>query len=66
MKAIMRALFSAPYPIGSIARSGRPCPETGSWRVVDQERAETSISAGLIMPHYMGEKVDWYLARYGS
>jgi hypothetical protein len=61
----MRAPLSAMKPIGWIVFSGDPCPESGSWTVIDHPKVAASISAGQIMPNYLGKKVGWRLAHYG-
>jgi hypothetical protein len=63
----MRVLLSSLYPIGSVVSTGRRCPESGSWVLVDSEpRIAATIAAGRIMPHYLGEDVSWRLHHYGA
>ena len=61
----MTATISDLRPIGTIARTGDRCPESGSWTVVTQNPVVAAILAGQIMPRYLGQTVTWRLIRYG-
>jgi len=50
-------------PIGTTAKTGETCPESGTWKAVGYgERAP--ISEGETMPPYDGQAVTWKLIRY--
>ena len=50
-------------PIGTKARTGEVCPESGVWRPVGE--SETApIAKGNRMPPYKGKAVTWVLIQY--
>lgn len=50
-------------PIGTTARTGEKCPESGVWKAIGY--SETApISEGDTMPPYKGQSVTWRLVRY--
>jgi hypothetical protein len=53
------------YPVGTTVRTGEKCPESGSWTVVGHDWISASISAGQIMPRYLGKDATWRLVHYG-
>jgi hypothetical protein len=50
-------------PLGTTAKTGQRCPESGVWQVVGQS-ATAPIATGNVMPPYKGKAVTWKLVRY--
>jgi hypothetical protein len=53
-----------PAPIGTTARTGETCPESGVWKVVGSPSTTAPIARGNHMPPYDGKAVTWQLTRY--
>ncbi|MCD8497577.1 MAG: hypothetical protein LRZ85_05525 [Alphaproteobacteria bacterium] len=51
-------------PIGTTARTGEKCPESGVWRVVGEPSTTAPIAFGNVMPPYSGRAVTWMLIRH--
>jgi hypothetical protein len=51
-------------PIGTTARTGEHCPESGVWEVVGYPTTTAPIAQGNVMPPYSGRAVTWRLVRY--
>jgi len=51
-------------PIGTTARTGETCPESGVWTVVGTPSTTAPIAKGNRMPPYGGNAVTWKLTRY--
>ncbi len=51
-------------PLGTKARTGESCPESGVWKVVGNPSTTAPISEGNRMPSYNGQAVTWELAQY--
>lgn len=51
-------------PIGTTARTGEHCPESGEWHVVGHPTTSAPIAEGNVMPPYDGKAVTWKLVRY--
>ncbi|MGH6736737.1 MAG: hypothetical protein ACRECX_11750 [Methyloceanibacter sp.] len=51
-------------PIGTTARTGEICPESGVWKVVGNPSTTAPIARGNRMPPYGGKAVTWQLIRY--
>ena len=51
-------------PIGSIAKTGEICPESGVWKVVGSHSTTAPIAKGNRMPPYSGNAVSWQLIQY--
>lgn len=51
-------------PIGTTARTGQICPESGVWEVVGYPTTTAPIAKGDRMPPYQGQAVTWRLIRY--
>lgn len=51
-------------PLGSTARTGQICPESGVWGVVGVPTTTAPIAKGNKMPPYRQRAVTWVLARY--
>ncbi len=52
------------HPIGTIARTGSKCPESGVWQVVAPLSTTAPIAEGNTMPPYRGNAVSWRLIQY--
>jgi hypothetical protein len=50
-------------PIGTQAKTGENCPESGVWRV-SGDTATAPIAKGNRMPPYSGNAVTWILVEY--
>jgi len=53
-----------PAPIGTTARTGETCPESGVWEVTSQPSTTAPIARGNRMPPYGGQSVTWRLIRH--
>lgn len=51
-------------PIGTTARTGQICPESGVWAVLDLPSTTAPIAKGNTMPPYRNRSVTWRLASY--
>ena len=51
-------------PIGTTARTGETCPESGVWKVVGTPTTTAPIAKGNRFPPYDGKAVTWQLIRY--
>jgi hypothetical protein len=51
-------------PIGTIAKTGQTCPESGVWKVVGNPTMTAPIAKGNRMPPYNGRAVSWKLIQY--
>lgn len=51
-------------PLGTNARTGETCPESGVWRVVGTPTTTAPIAKGNRMPPYDNKAVTWQLASY--
>jgi hypothetical protein len=51
-------------PIGTTARTGERCPESGVWRVVTSPSTTAPIAKGDVMPPYGSQAVTWILQSY--
>lgn len=51
-------------PIGTKARTGEKCPESGVWKVVGEPSTTAPISERDTMPPYAGRAVTWELIAY--
>lgn len=61
-KLIKRIMSKA--PLGTKARTGENCPESGVWKVVGTPSTTAPISKGNRMPPYSGNAVTWELISY--
>ena len=50
--------------IGTTARTGQNCPESGVWQVVGTPSTTAPIAKGNTMPPYAGKAVTWKLIQY--
>lgn len=51
-------------PIGTTARTGETCPESGVWKVVGTPTTTAPIAKGNRFPPYGDKAVTWQLIRY--
>jgi hypothetical protein len=51
-------------PIGTTARTGELCPESGVWKVVGSPSTTAPIAKGNRMPPYNNQAVSWQLTQY--
>lgn len=51
-------------PIGTTAKTGENCPESGVWKVVGANSTTAPIAKGNRMPPYDGKAVIWQLTQY--
>ena len=49
--------------LGTTARTGQTCPESGVWEVVGTPSTTAPIAKGNTMPPYAGKAVTWKLIR---
>ena len=50
--------------IGTTARTGESCPESGVWEVVGTPSTTAPIAKGNTMPPYQNKAVTWRLIKY--
>lgn len=51
-------------PIGTTAKTGEICPESGVWKVVGSPTTTAPIAQGNRMPPYSGQSVTWMLTAH--
>ena len=51
-------------PLGTRAKTGEACPESGEWKVEGYPTTTAPIAEGNRMPPYGGKAVTWVLTRY--
>ncbi len=61
---ILNQINMAREPIGTTARTGQNCPESGIWKVVGTPSTTAPIAKGNKMPPYGGKAVTWKLTQY--
>jgi hypothetical protein len=54
----------AKKPLGTKAKTGEICPESGVWKVVGNPSTTAPISEGNRMPPYNNSAVTWELIEY--
>lgn len=54
----------ARVPIGTTARTGEICPESGVWKVIGNPSTTAPIAKYNRMPPYDSRAVTWQLVRY--
>jgi hypothetical protein len=52
------------YPIGTRARTGETCPESGVWKVVGTPSTTAPIAKNNRVPPYNNNAVTWEFIRY--
>ena len=51
-------------PLGTTARTGEICPESGVWQAASSPSTTAPIAKGNRMPPYNGQAVTWKLIQY--
>lgn len=51
-------------PIGTKAKTGEICPESGVWKVEGYPSTTAPIAKGNRMPPYSGKAVTWVLTQH--
>lgn len=51
-------------PIGTTAKTGETCPESGEWHSLDYPSTSAPIAKGNRMPPHLLRAVTWKLVRY--
>lgn len=51
-------------PLGTTARTGQRCPESGVWKAQGFPSTTAPIAEGNTMPPYNGKAVTWVLIQY--
>ena len=51
-------------PIGTTAKTGEKCPESGVWKVEGYPTTTAPIAEGNTMPPYGNKGVTWRLIQY--
>ena len=57
-------MIQAKVPIGTTAKTGQHCPESGVWKVVGTPSTTAPIAKHNVMPPYGGKAVTWMLTAY--
>ncbi len=52
------------HPVGTTAKTGERCPESGVWKVQGGRTTTAPIAKGNRMPPYDGHGVSWELLSY--
>lgn len=60
----LKILIMSKMPIGTTARTGENCPESGVWEVIGTPSTTAPIAKGNRMPPYADKAVTWKLIRY--
>ena len=53
--------YNSKKPIGTVARTGEICPESGVWKSMDALSTTAPIAKGNRMPPHRGMAVNWKL-----
>jgi hypothetical protein len=51
-------------PLGTTAKTGERCPESGVWKVVGNPSTTAPIAKHNVMPPYNNKAVTWRLESY--
>jgi hypothetical protein len=51
-------------PLGTTARTGERCPESGIWEAQSSPSTTAPIAKGNVMPPYNNKAVTWKLIRH--
>ena len=51
-------------PIGTTAKTGEKCPESGIWKSEDSPSTTAPIAKGNVMPPHNGKAVVWRLIQH--
>ena len=60
----MTTLRGTRLPLGTTARTGQTCPESGIWKVVGTPTTTAPIAKGNTMPPYAGQAVTSKLTQH--
>jgi len=60
----LKKIIMTRKPLGTKARTGEKCPESGVWKVVGTPSTTAPIAEGNTMPPYNGSAVTWELKAY--
>lgn len=60
----MTTVTARKVPLGTIAKTGEVCPESGVWEVVGYPTTTAPIAKGNRMPPYNNQAVSWRLKAY--
>lgn len=60
----MTTVTARKVPLGTIAKTGEVCPESGVWEVVGYPTTTAPIAKGNRMPPYNNQAVSWKLKMY--
>ncbi len=52
------------HPVGTTARTGERCPESGIWKSQDVPSTTAPIAKGNVMPPHNGRAVTWQLTQH--
>lgn len=58
------ALTSSRKPIGTTARTGETCPESGNWTAIGYPGSSAPIAKGNRMPPHASSAVVWRLYQH--
>jgi hypothetical protein len=50
-------------PVGTTAKTGQRCPESGVWKVEGTPSTTAPIAKNNVMPPYSGKAVTWKLTQ---
>ncbi len=50
-------------PVGTTAKTGERCPESGIWKVVGTSTTTAPIAKSNVMPPYANKAVTWRLTQ---
>lgn len=51
-------------PLGTRAKTGEKCPESGVWKAISTPSTTAPIAKGNTMPPYNNQSVSWELTQY--
>jgi len=51
-------------PIGTTAKTGQKCPESGVWKAIGSKTTTAPIAVGNTMPPYANKGVTWKLIKH--
>lgn len=64
LQVMLTSTLKARKPIGTQARTGESCPESGVWKVLGFPSTTAPIAKGNTMPPYASKAVTWELVQY--
>ena len=57
-------MYNSKKPLGTTAKTGEICPESGVWKTQGYPSTTAPIAKGNKMPPYNGQAVVWQLIQY--